>query len=179
MFTVPSDLGDNSSPDISGFIGNYAQGNEPGHHIPYLYAYAGEPWKTADVIRTIDKEFYTSKPDGLCGNEDVGQMSAWYIFTAMGFYPVNPANGAYVFGSPLINDATLSLAGNTKFIIKVIDNSSQNKYIQKIVINGKPYSKSFILHKTIVAGGKMQIYMGNKPSAIWGINPADRPVSGN
>ncbi len=178
LFSVQADLGENSSPDISGLIGNYAQGNEPGHHIPYLYAYAGQPWKTADLIRKIDKDFYTSKPDGLCGNEDVGQMSAWYVFSALGFYPVNPANGAYVFGTPLINGATLNLAGNKKFNIKVLNNSPENKYIQKIEINGKAYPKSFILHKTIVAGGNMQIYMGNVPSKTWGINQADRPVSG-
>ncbi|WP_431293225.1 GH92 family glycosyl hydrolase [Pedobacter sp. P26] len=178
LFTLPLDLGTNGSPDISGLIGNYAQGNEPNHHITYLYSYAGEPWKTADLIRKIDKDFYSSNPDGLCGNEDVGQMSAWYIFTAMGFYPVNPANGAYVFGTPLINGATISLAGNKEFSIKVIGNSAANKYIQKIVLNGKPYSKSYILHKAIVAGGKMEIYMGNTPSATWGVKPEDRPISG-
>lgn len=178
LFTLPLDLGTNGSPDISGLIGNYAQGNEPNHHITYLYTYAGQPWKTADLIRKIDTDFYSSKPDGLCGNEDVGQMSAWYIFTAMGFYPVNPANGAYVFGTPLINGATISLAGNKKFNIKTVNNSAQNKYIQKIVLNGKPYTKSYILHKTITAGGNMHIYMGDKPSASWGIKPEDRPVSG-
>jgi predicted alpha-1,2-mannosidase len=177
LFSVKAELGENSSPDISGLIGNYAQGNEPGHHITYLYAYAGQPWKTADLIRKIDHDFYSSKPDGLCGNEDVGQMSAWYVFSAMGFYPVNPANGAYVFGTPLVNDATISLAGNKKFSIKVIGNTAENKYIQKVVLNGKPYAKSFILHKTITAGGNMQIYMGNKPSETWGIKPEDRPVS--
>jgi len=177
LFSVKAELGENSSPDISGLIGNYAQGNEPGHHITYLYAYAGQPWKTADLIRKIDHDFYSSKPDGLCGNEDVGQMSAWYVFTAMGFYPVNPANGAYVFGTPLLNDATITLAGNKKFSIKVIGNSAENKYIQKIVLNGKPYTKSYILHKAIAAGGNIQIYMGNKPSETWGIKPEDRPVS--
>ncbi|QNN41929.1 GH92 family glycosyl hydrolase [Pedobacter roseus] len=177
LFSVKAELGENSSPDISGLIGNYAQGNEPGHHITYLYAYAGQPWKTADLIRKIDHDFYSSKPDGLCGNEDVGQMSAWYVFTAMGFYPVNPANGAYVFGTPLLNDATITLAGNKKFSIKVIGNSAENKYIQRIVLNGKPYTKSYILHKAIVAGGSIQIYMGNKPSETWGVKPEDRPVS--
>lgn len=177
LFIVPSGLNDASSPDISGLIGNYAQGNEPGHHIPYLYAYAGQPWKTADLIRKIDNEFYTTKPDGLCGNEDVGQMSAWYVFTALGFYPVNPANGAYVFGTPLVKDASIELSGGKKFNVKVIDNSAENKYIQKIVLNGKPYSKSFLLHKTIMAGGNIQIFMGNKPSEIWGVKAEDRPVS--
>ncbi|WP_443945360.1 GH92 family glycosyl hydrolase [Pedobacter sp. AW1-32] len=177
LFIVPADLGEDSSPDISGLIGNYAQGNEPGHHIPYLYNYVGQPWKTADLIRKIDHDFYTSKPDGLCGNEDVGQMSAWYVFTAMGFYPVNPANGAYVMGSPLVKQASISLPGNKTFSIKVKGNSAENKYIQNVTLNGKPYSKSYILHKTIVAGGKMEIVMGNTPSATWGVHPADRPVS--
>ncbi|MGA9648336.1 GH92 family glycosyl hydrolase [Pedobacter sp.] len=178
LFIVPADLGENSSPDISGLIGNYAQGNEPGHHIPYLYAYAGQPWKTAELIRKIDNDFFTAKPDGLCGNEDVGQMSAWYVFSALGFYPVNPANGTYVFGTPLINSATIKLEGNKNFDIKVVGNSVSNKYIQRILINGKPYNKSFIEHKTIVNGGSMEIYMGNTPSKLWGINAADRPVSG-
>jgi predicted alpha-1,2-mannosidase len=177
LFSVKAELGENSSPDISGLIGNYAQGNEPGHHITYLYAYAGQPWKTANLIRKIDHDFYSSKPDGLCGNEDVGQMSAWYVFSAMGFYPVNPANGAYVFGTPLVNNASISLAGNKKFNIKVVGNSAENKYIQKIVLNGKAYNKAFILHKTIMAGGNMQIYMGNKASETWGVKPEDRPVS--
>ncbi|MCX2473062.1 GH92 family glycosyl hydrolase [Pedobacter sp. MC2016-05] len=178
LFIVPADLGENSSPDISGLIGNYAQGNEPGHHIPYLYAYAGQPWKTAELIRKIDKDFFTAKPDGLCGNEDVGQMSAWYVFSALGFYPVNPANGTYVFGTPLINSASIKLEGNKNFDIKVLGNSVANKYIERILINGKPYNKSFIEHKTIVNGGSMEIYMGSTPSKLWGINAADRPVSG-
>ncbi|WP_316735470.1 GH92 family glycosyl hydrolase [Pedobacter aquatilis] len=178
LFIVPAGLDAGSSPDISGLIGNYAQGNEPGHHIPYLYAYAGQPWKTADLIRKIDREFYTAKPDGLCGNEDVGQMSAWYIFTSLGFYPVNPANGAYVFGTPLVKNAKIELGNNKAFNVKVVNNSAVNKYIQKIVLNGKAYTKSFLLHKTIMAGGNMEIFMGSKPSKTWGVKPADRPVSG-
>ncbi|WP_443937361.1 GH92 family glycosyl hydrolase [Pedobacter sp. MW01-1-1] len=177
LFTVPAELAKGSSPDISGLIGNYAQGNEPGHHIPYMYAYAGQPWKTADLIRKIDKEFFTDQTDGLCGNEDVGQMSAWYILSALGFYEVNPANNTFIFGSPLLNSASIKVANNKKFDIKVLNNSDENKYIQKIVLNGKPYTKSYILFENIAAGGTMQIYMGNKPSASWGVNPADRPVS--
>nr|WP_199141260.1 GH92 family glycosyl hydrolase [Pedobacter sp. ASV12] len=177
LFSVPFQFSKESSPDISGLIGNYAQGNEPGHHIPYLYNYVGQPWKTADLVRQIDREFYTDKPDGLCGNEDVGQMSAWYVFSAMGFYPVNPANGAYVFGSPLLNEASIALPGNKKFNIKVTNNSTVNKYIQKITLNGKPYTKSYILHKTIMAGGNLQFYMGSKPSPTFGVAVADRPIS--
>jgi predicted alpha-1,2-mannosidase len=177
LFTLPLDLGNEGSPDISGLIGNYAQGNEPNHHIPYMYVYAGQPWKTAELIRKIDEEFYTSKPDGLCGNEDVGQMSAWYIFSALGFYPVNPANGAYVFGSPLVNDAEITLAGNKKFKVQVINNNATNKYIQKIVLNDKPYVKSFLNHKDLAKGGSLKIYMGAKPSKTWGVNKQDRPTS--
>lgn len=177
LFSVPFQFSKESSPDISGLIGNYAQGNEPGHHIPYLYSYVGQPWKTAELVRQIDREFYTDKPYGLCGNEDVGQMSAWYIFSALGFYPVNPANGAYVFGSPLLNEATIALPGSKKFNIKVTNNSASNQYIQKIILNGKPYTKSYILHQTIMAGGNLQIYMGNKPSSTFGVSATDRPFS--
>lgn len=177
LFSMSSAMDAGSSPDISGLVGQYAQGNEPNHHIPYLYAYAGKPWKTANLVRQITDSLYTNKPDGLCGNEDLGQMSSWYVFSAMGFYPVNPANGTYVFGSPLINDAVISLPGNKKFHIKVQGNSKDNKYIQKALLNGKPYKKSYLRHKDMVAGGELTLFMGYKPSATWGVNPADRPRS--
>ncbi len=176
LFTVPAQFDKESSPDISGLIGNYAHGNEPGHHILYLYAYVGQQWKTARWVRKVFEEFYTDKPDGLCGNEDVGQMSAWYIISALGFYPVNPANSAYVFGSPAINSASITLQGNKKFNIEAINNSRDNIYIQKITLNGKPLTKAFITHKEITKGGTLRFYMGNKPSKF-GVNKADRPVS--
>lgn len=177
LFSMSSEMGEGSSPDITGLIGQYAQGNEPNHHIPYLYAFAGQPWKTADLVRQITDSLYTNKPDGLCGNEDLGQMSAWYVFSAMGFYPVNPANGTYVFGSPLVNDAVIDLPGNKKFQLKAINNSKNNKYIQKAMLNGKPYKKSYLAHKDLVSGGTLTLYMGSKPSKTWGVNPADRPKS--
>lgn len=166
LFTISSKLDDQTSPDISGLIGQYAHGNEPNHHIPYLYTLAGQPWKTAEIIRQIDEQFYTDKPDGLCGNDDVGEMSAWYVFSALGFYPVNPANGEYVFGSPLINSAVIKLPRNKTFRITVTGNSKDNPYIRKIELNRKPYTKSFITHQAIVAGGEMKIYMGSKPRII-------------
>ena len=165
-----------ASPDISGLIGQYAQGNEPNHHIPYLYAYAGQPWKTATLIREIDNQFYSTKPDGLCGNEDLGQMSAWYVFTALGFYPVNPANGVYVLGSPLIDNATIQYKNGVTFEISAIDNSHTNKYIQRAEYNGKPYTKSYITHEMITKGGQLKLYMGNTPSATWGVKKEDRPM---
>ena len=168
--------GEESSPDISGLIGQYAQGNEPNHHIPYLYAYAGQPWKTAKLIREIDDKFYSVKPDGLCGNEDLGQMSAWYVFSAMGFYSVNPANGVYILGSPLVNSATINYKGSVSFKLTAIDNSRTNMYIQKAEYNGKPYTKYYITHEMISKGGELKLYMGSKPSTTWGVKKEDRPL---
>jgi len=176
LFSVKAQLSEESSPDISGLIGNYAHGNEPGHHIPYLYSFAGEQWKTAKWVRKIFEDFYTDKPDGLCGNEDVGQMSAWYLISALGFYPVNPANGAYVFGSPAVNNATISLPMGKNFTIQAINNSKENIYIQKVTLNGKAYKKAFITHADIMKGGTLTFYMGNKPSKF-GAKKSDRPVS--
>jgi predicted alpha-1,2-mannosidase len=177
FFIAKGDLGKEASADISGLIGQYAHGNEPSHHITYLYAWAGQPWKTADKVRYILDSLYTDKTDGLCGNEDVGQMSAWYIFSALGFYPVNPANGLYVFGSPVINDVVLSLENGKKFHVRVQQNSSRNRYIQKMTWNGKPYTKSYLLHKDILQGGELVIEMGSKPSSVWGVRASDRPYS--
>lgn len=147
-------------PDISGLIGQYAQGNEPGHHIPYLFSYVGQPWKTAKLIREITDKFYTTKPDGLCGNEDLGQMSAWYIFSAMGFYSVNPANGIYVLGSPLVNNAVINYKEGISFQLTAINNSSTNMYIQKTEYNGKPYTKSYITHSLDCKRRRIEIVYG-------------------
>lgn len=175
LFILNYEMGKEASADITGLIGQYAHGNEPGHHTTYLYAYAGEPWKTADKIRYILDSLYTDKPGGLCGNEDVGQMSAWYIFSALGFYPVHPAGGLYVLGSPLIDDAVIHLPKGKTFHIKVINNSNNNKYIQRITLNGKPTAKSYILHSDIMNGGELIIEMGKKASKTYGISVSDRP----
>ncbi|GAA4330279.1 GH92 family glycosyl hydrolase [Mucilaginibacter gynuensis] len=177
FFVAKGDMGPEASNDISGLIGQYAHGNEPSHHITYMYAYAGQPWKTAEKVRGIVKDFYTDKTDGIIGNEDVGQMSAWYVFSSLGFYPVNPANGNYVFGSPLFDEATISLAGNKKFTLIARNNSEQNKYIQSVKYNGKPYTKSYISHADLIKGGTLVFEMGPKPSLTWGVKPADRPYS--
>ncbi|WP_345890346.1 GH92 family glycosyl hydrolase [Rufibacter aurantiacus] len=177
LFVAQGDMGEEASNDISGLIGQYAHGNEPSHHITYLYSYVGQPWKTADKVRFILNHFYTDKPDGIIGNEDVGQMSAWYVFSSLGFYPVNPANGAYVFGSPAVKEATLNLADGKKLVIKAPNNSPKNKYIQKVTLNGKPYTKSYILHKDLMQGGELVFEMGSTPSASWGVAQKDRPRS--
>uniref|UniRef100_UPI0032173AB0 GH92 family glycosyl hydrolase n=1 Tax=uncultured Draconibacterium sp. TaxID=1573823 RepID=UPI0032173AB0 len=177
LFTIPSDQVEGASNDISGLIGQYAHGNEPSHHTTYMYAYAGAQWKTAEKVREICTTMYNNQPDGLCGNEDCGQMSAWYVLSSMGMYPVNPANGAYVFGSPLFDKATINLPEGKAFTFVAENNSKENLYIQSVVLNGKPFTKSFITHKQILEGGTLVYTMGNTPNKNFGKNPEDRPKS--
>lgn len=164
LFTVSSVIeGEDISPDISGLIGQYAHGNEPSHHILYFYTIAGEPWKTADKVREVLSTLYHDSPDGLSGNEDVGQMSAWYIMSSLGFYEVEPASGRYWFGTPLFDSASIDVAGG-KFSIKAVNNSSENRYIQSVTLNGKAYGKAYIEHKDMAAGGELVFNMGPEPS---------------
>ncbi len=153
--------------DITGLIGQYAHGNEPSHHIAYLYNYCGKPWKTQEMVRRILKEQYTDKPDGLCGNEDCGQMSAWYVLSALGFYPVNPANGIYDIGSPLFDTATVQLENGKNFTVIAHNNNNENIYIQSVKLNGKDYNKSYLTHKYIIDGAKIEFFMGNQPNKNW------------
>ena len=175
FFTVQGDMGKEASMDISGLIGQYAHGNEPSHHITYFYAYTGEPWKTADKVRYILDSLYTDKTDGLCGNEDVGQMSAWYVLSALGLYQVNPADGVLVFGSPVMDEATLSLGNGKRLQIVVSNNNRSNKYIKAVHWNGKAYAKSYILYSDLMQGGKLEIDMSDQPSSTWGVDTANRP----
>lgn len=177
LFVVKGDMGKEASNDITGLIGQYAHGNEPSHHITYLYGYVGQPGKTADKVRYILDRLYTTRPDGLIGNEDVGQMSAWYVLSAMGFYPVNPANGAYVFGSPVFDAVTIRLENGKTFRVNTVNNSATNRYINRVWINGKPYSKGYLLHSTILSGGTLTLEMTSKPNSRWGTQPDDRPRS--
>jgi predicted alpha-1,2-mannosidase len=164
LWTVSSKVtGENASADISGMIGQYAHGNEPSHHIAYLYAAVGLPYKGAEKLRQISTTLYKNAIDGLCGNEDCGQMSAWYAFNALGFYPMNPSSGDYYFGSPLIDQAIINLPNNKKFTIQVKNNSSKNIYIASILLNGKKYLKDYISHAIIMQGGNLQIKMSNTP----------------
>jgi predicted alpha-1,2-mannosidase len=177
LFSMSSELGEEASMDITGMIGQYAHGNEPSHHTTYMYAYSGQPYKIADKVRYINNELYTDKPDGLSGNEDCGQMSAWHIFSSLGFYPVNPSNGAYVFGSPLFEEASIVLPENKKFTIIAKENSDQNIYIQSVELNGKDYKYSYITHKDIVQGGELIFNMGPKPNKNFGKEKEFRPQS--
>lgn len=160
LFTTSSELtGGNASPDITGLIGQYAHGNEPSHHTIYFYTMLGEPDKAADRIRQVLNDFYTVIPDGLAGNEDAGQMSAWYILSSLGFYQVEPASGRYWFGSPIFEEAEIAVPGGT-FKVKTNNNSDTNRYIRKVTLNGKPYDKMYITHDDIMKGGELVFDMG-------------------
>jgi predicted alpha-1,2-mannosidase len=163
--------------EANGIIGNYIHGNEPGHHVPYMYNYIGQPWKTQEIVRQINKEMYKATPDGLCGNDDCGQMSAWYIFSAMGFYPVTPGTDQYVLGSPNIKNGKINLDNGKTFEIEVKNQSPENIYVQKVYLNGKHWPKLFITHSMITEGGKITFEMGSKPNKKRGAMHSDRPYS--
>lgn len=174
LFIVKGDMGKEASPDISGLIGQYAHGNEPSHHILYMYAYTGTPWKSAPLIRQTLTTLYSAGRDGLSGNEDVGQMSAWYVLSSMGIYQVEPAGGKFIFGSPLMDEAILKIDKNKIFRIVAHNNSRENMYIQSVKLNGSAYTKSYIDYKDIVKGGTLEFTMGDKPSSF-GTAVNDRP----
>ena len=148
--------------DVTGLIGQYAHGNEPSHHIAYLYMHLDRPHDTQRLIRQICRDFYQNKPDGLIGNDDCGQMSAWYLFSAMGFYPVNTVDGQYIFGAPQLSKATIDLGNSNTFVMEAINLSEENMYIEKIELNGEPYTENFITHDHIMNGGKLTFYMSNQ-----------------
>ena len=175
LFIVEGDMGEGASIDISGLIGQYAHGNEPSHHVAYLYPYAGEQWKTAEKVRHIQKIFYTDQPEGVIGNEDCGQMSAWHIMSALGFYQVNPSNGLFVFGSPEFDKASVSLPDGKTFEVVARNNSDKNIYIQSVTLNGQPYEKSYILYDDIMKGGTLTFVMGDTPNKAFGAAPENRP----
>mgnify|MGYP000821151541 FL=1 len=165
LFLANGDMGEASSPDISGLIGQYAHGNEPSHHTVYLYTLVGQPWKTADRIKEILHIMYTDQPDGLSGNEDVGQMSAWYILSSFGFYQVEPAGGKFVFGYPNFDKVEIAVPAG-KFVIERENKGQQNNYIQGIVFNGTEYKKPWIEYADIMKGGELKFLMGDEP-VVW------------
>ena len=177
QFFVNNDsMGEEASADITGLIGQYAHGNEPSHHITYMYAYAGQQWKTAEKVRYIMDEFYKDTPDGIIGNEDCGQMSAWYILSSMGFYQMNPADGVFVFGSPRFDKMSVKVRGGKTFTVEAENNSKENIYIQKVFLNGKPYKKTYITYDDIINGSTLKFVMGKKPNKSFGKAMADRPI---
>lgn len=166
-------------PDVTGVIGMYSQGNEPDHHVAYLYNYAGQPWKTQTRVRQIANLLYNNTPAGICGNDDCGQTSAWFVFSALGFYPVDPASGIYILGSPLVDQVTINLdakfAKGHSFTVVAKNNSAANPYIQSATLNGKVITRSWISHAEITAGGKLVLTMGPQPNKTFGAAAADRP----
>jgi predicted alpha-1,2-mannosidase len=181
LFSVSSKVtGSEASADITGLIGQYAHGNEPSHHIAYMYNYIGQPWKTQKIVRTIVDSLYHDNPnEGYSGNEDCGQMSAWAVWSIAGLYPVNPANGQYVFGSPMSEEAIFQLGNGKTFKILARNNSSKNIYIQKATLNGMPYTLTYIDHKALMKGGVLEFTMSDKPSATWGKASSSWPASTN
>jgi mannosidase alpha-like ER degradation enhancer 2 len=178
LFTADTGItGEDVSPDISGMLGQYAHGNEPSHHIAYLYAYAGAPWKTQQRVREIMDGLYGDGPAGLAGNEDCGQMSAWYVFSALGLYPVNPVGGVYVIGSPVFETATLRVGDGATFRVEAPGVSSEHRFVQRATLNGQPLERTYVTHDEIVAGGTLRLEMGAEPAPEWGRAFASRPPS--
>ena len=165
-------------PDSSGGVGQYVMGNEPSFHIPYLYCYAGEPWKTQKRVRMLMESWFRNDLMGICGDEDGGGMSAFYVFSAMGFYPVTAGLPYYVIGSPLFDKVEIALDNGKTFKVVAENNSKENKYIQSATLNGQPYTKSYFSHEDILSGGELRLVMGDRPNKMWGAGEGDVPPSG-
>lgn len=177
LFTTAPGVDNVHAVDVTGLIGQYAHGNEPSHHNAYLYNFAGKPWKTQHFVNRIKNELYSINRDGLCGNDDCGQMSCWYIFSSLGFYPVTPGTGYYVIGSPSLQYAKLNLPSGKIFEIKAPEVSAEKIYIQAVRLNGKDYDKSFIAIEDIMNGGVLEFDMGAEPNTQWAISEDSRPIA--
>jgi predicted alpha-1,2-mannosidase len=177
LFTAESKTTGREQSDITGLIGQYAHGNEPSHHLAYLYDYVNQPWKTQFRVREIMDKFYTPQTDGLIGNEDCGQMSAWYVLSAAGFYPVTPGSAIYAIGTPLFPEIRFRLENGKQFAIKANGVSAKNIYVQSAMLNGRPYRKSFLTHRNLMTGGQLIFTMGARPNPQWGSRAGDVPVS--
>ena len=163
--------------DRAGMIGNYVHGNEPSHQVPYMYCFAGAPWKTQEKIHQIVNSMYKNKPDGLSGNDDCGQMSAWYIFSVLGFYPVAPGSNEYVIGSPCVENAVINLENGKQFKIETENYSKENIYIKEVYLNEKSLNRTFIKHDEIVNGGVLRFVMSPSANKEWGSNESFFPYS--
>jgi len=178
LFSVSSQLtGTNTSPDVSGLIGQYAHGNEPSHHIAYMYNFLGEAWKTQSRVRQIVDSMYRDQPDGYAGNEDCGQMSAWAVWSIAGLYPANPASEQYVIGSPSADEVVFRPGNGKELHIKAVNNSKENRYIQEVRWNGDKYNKTYFTHADLLKGGEIELVMGNTPNKKWGKKKESWPQS--
>jgi predicted alpha-1,2-mannosidase len=171
VITLPKYVG------VVGTIGQYVQGNQPSHHVAYLYDYAGEPWKTQERVRQVCEQLYRSAPGGICGNEDMGSLSSWYVLSSMGFYAITPGLPEYTIGTPLFGEATIKVGNNKTFTVKAINNSKENKYIQSATLNGKTFDRTWIAQKEIIDGGELIFQMGPKPNKKWGTGKNAAPSS--
>ncbi len=176
LFTTSSQTTGRDQADVTGLIGQYAHGNEPSHHMAYLFNYAGRPWRTQELVHRICTDFYKNSPDGLIGNEDCGQMSAWYIFSAMGFYPVNPANGIYEIGTPVFDEVVIRLENGKKFEIRAAKKNPGSFYVHAASLNGKAHQKTFIRHSDMMKGGRLALAISDKPSTQFGSTPAQLSI---
>jgi len=174
LFTAKAETSGRSQADITGLIGQYAHGNEPSHHMAYLYNFVNKPHKTQEKVHQILTELYTNQPDGISGNEDCGQMSAWYVLSSLGFYPVTPGSNQYIIGTPLFNKATINLESGKQFSILANNLSDSNIYIESALLNGSPLAKTYISHEMIINGGILEFQMTNKPS-VWGTLEGQEP----
>jgi len=177
LFTTESKLSGREQADITGLIGQYAHGNEPSHHMAYLYNYIGKPWKTQKLVHKIMQEMYTDSPDGLCGNEDCGQMSAWYVLSAMGFYQVCPGQMQYIIGSPQFDKVTINLDNGKKFVIVANYLNKENYYITSAQLNGNPFNRTFFTHAAMLNGGTLTFNMGPLANNQWGATSFDIPMT--
>ncbi|MEO1436972.1 MAG: GH92 family glycosyl hydrolase, partial [Bacteroidota bacterium] len=176
LFTAPEATSGRHQADITGLIGQYAHGNEPSHHIAYLYNFVGQPDRTQEIVQAICSDLYTTQPDGLSGNEDCGQMSSWFVFSALGFYPVTPGSVDYILGIPLFEEATIQLENGKQFVIKANRKADSEQYVQSVTLNGKPHADTYIKHQDIMNGGELVFVLGDEPSD-WGTDPAHYPNS--
>lgn len=177
LFTTSEALTGREQADVTGLIGQYAQGNEPSHHMAYLFNYARKPWRTQQLVNKINKEFYKNAPDGLIGNEDCGQMSAWYIFSAMGFYPVTPGGGIYALGSPIFDEVKIHLENGKTFTVKANNLTDGNFYVKDMKLGGVAYANSFIRDEDIAQGGEILFEMGDRPNYQRASNKNEMPVA--
>ena len=177
QYSVPKYRFLNQFPDATGLVGLYAQGNEPSYHIPYLYDFSGEPWKTQQRVRQLMDIWYGDGPLGIPGDDDGGETSSWYVLSAMGFYPVAPGSPVYEIGSPIFAKTTIRMGNGKEFTILANHTSAQNKYIQSAVLNGRPLNQPWFRHSDIADGGTLILNMGNKPNTQWGSAPEDTPPS--
>ncbi|NOU19914.1 MAG: glycoside hydrolase family 92 protein [Bacteroidales bacterium] len=176
--TLPPKYYENTEDiDKVGIMGNYVHGNEPSHHVAYMFVYAGQPWKTQEIVRNVINRMYLNKPDGLCGNDDCGQMSAWYIFSAMGFYPVCPGSNQYIIGAPYLPYLSVTLENGKVLTIKADGVNNENRYIQSATLNGKPLLNAWITHTDLIDGGELVFKMGKKPNKKWGVEGKLSPYS--